>query len=503
MEVLTTKEMKELDRYTCKKKGISSLELMEIAGEKIYKCILKEKEIDPVTDKIVIISGTGNNGGDSLVVATHFLEENYKNLEIILVGNLDHLTEETKINLKKLKERNARIYYFKNYDFYKDYEKLIKKANIIIEGIFGIGLNRDVEGIYYQAIDGINRSEAYTISIDIPSGIRGDNGLIAGIAVKADLSIIIHTYKVGNLLNDAKDSHGKCKIVDIGILEDVFIPKQFLLQEKDIKNLLKKRRHNTHKYDYGSVLTIGGSIGMMGAPFMSAYAALRSGSGLSSIAVYEKYLDLIYPIYPEIMIRPYRKKEEFLEILQKKEAIAFGPGLGRKSDFPFYILEHLLKVDLPIVIDADGLYYFKELLNKVKKENKIVITPHYGEMAMLLDTTSENIKRDPVSAAKEFSEKYSIIVLLKGTTTLIAQQDKIYFHSLGNPGMATAGSGDVLTGIVLSLLGQRLKPIDACKVGVSIHSLAGNLAAKEMGQYSMIATDIIKYIPKTLKELVK
>lgn len=503
MNVLTTEEMRKLDEYTCKKKGISSLELMETAGRKIYECILQEKEIDPRTDKIIIVSGTGNNGGDSLVVARHLIEKGLKNLDIIIIGNLEHLTEETKTNLKRLKRLNAKMYYFTDYDFYQDYKELIEKSTIIVEGIFGIGLNRDIEGIRYQAIDEINKSNAYTISIDIPSGIQGDNGLIAGIGVKADLTLIVHTYKVGNLLNDAKDTHGKCRIVDIGILEDQFTPNQFLLQKKEIENQLKKRKHNTHKYDYGAVLTIGGSTGMTGAPLMSAYAALRTGSGLSTIALHEKYLENIYNIYPEIMIRPYQNEEEFQEILQKKKAIAFGPGLGRKNEDHFYTLECLLKTDLPMVIDADGLYYFKELLDKVKKENNIIITPHYGEMAMLLDTTSQRIKEDPVIAAKQLAQKYSIIVLLKGTTTLIVKKDTTYFHSLGNPGMATAGSGDVLTGILLSLLGQGLKPIGACEVGTMIHSLAGDLAAKEMGEYSMIATDIIRYIPQVLKQLVR
>ncbi len=503
MNVLTTKEMKELDQYTCRKKHISSLELMETAGRKIYECILQEKEIDPITDRIAIVSGTGNNGGDSLVVARHLLEKGFKNLDIIIVGNLEHLTEETEINLERLKGLNAKMHYFTDYGFYRDYEKLVEKSTIIIEGIFGIGLNRDIEGIYYQAIDCINKSNAYIISIDIPSGIRGDNGLIAGIGVKADLTIIVHTYKVGNLLNDAKDTHGECRIVDIEILEDEFTSNQFLLEKKDLEGYLTKRVHNSHKYDYGAVLTIGGSTGMTGAPLMSAYAALRTGAGLSTIALHEKYLENIYNIYPEIMIRPYKNEEEFQEILQKKKAIAFGPGLGRKNDDHFYTLECLLKTDLPMVIDADGLYYFKELLDKVKKENKIIITPHYGEMAVLLDTTSQRIKEDPVTAAKQLAQKYSIIVLLKGTTTLIAKKDTTYFHSLGNPGMATAGSGDVLTGILLSLLGQGLKPVNACKVGATIHSLAGDFAAREVGEYSMIATDIIRHIPQVLKQLVR
>lgn len=503
MKVLTTQEMKRLDQFTCERRGISSLELMEIAGQKIYDCIVKEKKIDPERDFITIVSGTGNNGGDSLVVARHFLQAGYKNLKIIVVGNSGHLTGETNANLERLKKLKANIYYFEEEFFYQEYKKIIEQSTIIIEGIFGIGLNRDIEGIRFQAINSINHSGAYVISIDIPSGIRGDNGRIAGIAIKADFTVVVHTYKIGNLLNDAKDTHGKCRVVDIGIIERGGIPYRSVLQEKDVKGKLKKRKYNSHKYDYGAVLTIGGSIGMTGAPCMSAYGALRTGSGLSSIAAHEECTSYMQNIHPEIMIKPYGNKKDIEEAMHKKSAIAFGPGLGRKDDFNFSILEQLLQRNIPIIIDADGLYYLKAALNKIREEHQIIITPHYGEMAMLLDTDSESIGKDPLGATRKIVENYNITLLLKGTTTIIAQRDEMYFHTFGNPGMATAGSGDVLTGIILSLAGQGFTPLESCRIGAYLHSLAGDYAAEEIGEYSMIATDIIKFLPKAIKTLIE
>lgn len=475
---------------------------MEIAGGKIYDCILQEKKIDPEGDFITIVSGTGNNGGDSLVVARHLLQAGYKNLNIVVVGNSNHLTEETAINLERLKNLKAPIYYYEEESFYQSYKKIIMQSTIIIEGIFGIGLNREIEGIRFHAVETIDQSSAYVISIDIPSGIQGDNGKIAGIAIHADFTVVVHTYKIGNLLNDAKDTHGKCKIVDIGIIEEGVIPYRGVLQEKDVKGKFKKRKHNSHKYDYGAVLTIGGSVGMTGAPCMSAYAALRIGSGLSSIATHEECISYMQNAHPEIMMRPYRSQKDIKEAMHKKNAIAFGPGLGRKEDFHFAILEQLLQKDIPIIIDADGLYYLKSRLSKIREENQIIITPHYGEMAMLLDTTSESIGKDPLGAARKIVETYNITLLLKGTTTIIAQRDEMYFHPFGNPGMATAGSGDVLTGMLLGLAGQGFTPLESCMIGAYLHSLAGDYAAEEIGEHSMIATDMIKFLPQAIKTLI-
>lgn len=268
------------------------------------------------------------------------------------------------------------------------------------------------------------------------------------------------------------------------------------------KFTIKKRSSHSHKYDYGSILVVGGNVGMTGAPLMTAYSAMRTGSGLATIGIKESYMHLVNNIYPEIMVRPYGNKKEFLDLIVKKTAIAFGPGLGRADDVK-PILSGLLEMEIPLVIDADGIYYFKDQVNRIKDPQKIVITPHHGEMAMFLGTDSKSVMEDPVKAARQVSELYGINVVLKGADTYISDTREIYRSSLGNPGMATAGSGDVLTGIITSLIGQGIGVLESCKLGVYIHSKAGELAAMKYGEYSLMATDIIHSIPQILKELVQ
>lgn len=273
-----------------------------------------------------------------------------------------------------------------------------------------------------------------------------------------------------------------------------------VMKKLEEKFILRKRQANSHKYDYGSILIVGGNIGMTGAPLISAYSAMRTGSGLSAIAIQEKYIQYLNNIYPEIMVRPYKDEKDFLKLLHKKDAIAFGPGLGRVDEYGG-ILETLIDKQLPLIIDADGIYYLNRLKNKIKRPNNIVITPHYGEMALFLDTDSKAVSKDPISFIKQVTKQYGIMVVLKGPTTFIADENEIIHSSLGNPGMATAGSGDVLTGIITSLVGQGLSMLEACKLGVYIHSKAGCLASEKNGEYSMMATDIINEIPQILKDI--
>lgn len=494
--VLTTKEMKILDADTCDKKGISSLELMEDAGRKIYECFLDECKPDKNKAKITIISGLGNNGGDSLVVGRYLIENDY-DVKVVIVGDIFHLSDETKINLERLVTLKVDVFYLNQPSLIKTFDILIKESNFIIEGLFGIGLNRGIEGICYQAIETINDNNVYVFSIDIPSGINGNNGNVENIAVEASFTAIVQNYKLGNLLNDALDYHGKSKVLDVGILQDKITSNRYL-QTDNIQ--LNKRKHNTHKYHYGHVLTIGGGVGMTGAPLMCAYAALRTGSGLSSIAIHESYINYVNNIYPEIMIKPYLNEESLSNMIGKQKVIAFGPGLGRIDNRNYNILEKLLETKIPLVIDADGLYYLKGLLDKLD-HHQVIITPHTGEMAMLLGKDTAYIKENPIEAVNLLTEKYGLTVVLKGPCTIIANQDEMYFSNIGNPGMATAGSGDVLTGIIASFVGQGFNALNACRLGVHIHSSAGNFAKDEFGEYAMMATDMIKKIPEVLKKV--
>ncbi|MFZ7131917.1 MAG: NAD(P)H-hydrate dehydratase [Eubacteriales bacterium] len=500
MKVLTVVEMQKLEQYTLEKEGITALDLMETAGHKIFESIIKEKAPDKEKDSIAIVAGFGNNGGDSLVVARDFIQYGY-NTEVFMVGNASKITKETHENLKRLKHLGIQVCRLDN-DTYERFSDRLLQSTIVVDGIFGIGLNRNIQGIYHEVIERIKDAKVYTISIDIPSGVKGNNGQVAGTAVNSDLTIIVQHYKVGNLINDALDFHGKSVLVDIGMSGYDIGNNNRLLRRDDVASNVKKRKKNSYKYQYGSVLTIGGSTGMTGAPVISAYAALRSGSGLSTIGINEKYLCLMHHIFPEIMVKSYKHVNDLMEIISKKNAISFGPGLGRK-DYNHAILESLMDMDIPLIIDADGLYYLKYLMDKVKSKNKIIVTPHFGEMAMLFETTSNTIQEDPLYFVNKLSQEYGLTVVLKGCCTIISQGDKQFFSISGNPGMATAGSGDVLTGIITSLVGQGLDLLQACQLGVVLHSVAGDIATREKGEYSMIATDIISYLPNAFSNLAQ
>ncbi len=496
--IVSVSEMRYMDEYTCKQLEMSSLDLMEQAGGVIYLSLIEDVGIDKNDDQILVVSGVGNNGGDGMVVALNLKRNNYK-VKVVIVGKLALLTSEAKAMLSKLKLENIEVLFLEDKNKLPGFAILLRQTTLLIDALFGIGLTRNIEGLYYDVINVINLSTIDVASIDIPSGINADNGLVYGIAVKADFTFIIQNYKVGNLIGDASDYHGAKILLDIGILKVVSKTRRFLLEEENYLKILPPRLNNSHKYHYGNVLTIGGSKGMMGAPLLSAYAALRCGSGLSSILYNEKDHQGIFNIYPEIMSATYQKNEELIAFTNKKNVIIFGPGLGKKADENKEILRTLLKLKIPMVIDADGIYYLKQLLNEVTDLKHVVITPHYGEMAILTNKTTKEIEEDPLAHVKKLTYQYKLTIILKASTTIIANKNSIYLSNYGNPGMATAGSGDVLSGVVGSMIGRGLKIMDAAKLGVLVHSMAGKEANEKVGEESLIATDIIKNLPVALK----
>lgn len=493
MNILTVEEMRKSETYTMKQKNITSLDLMESAGTALFNSLTDE--LIKEEDQICIVCGTGNNGGDAMVVARHLIKAGYKT-NIIVVGNPSKITWENKVNLKYLYELKVSVRWLNDNITVEKFKQLLSKSTVVIEGLFGIGLNREIKGHYYKVIDIINKTEIFTISIDIPSGMM-ENGMVAGICVRADVTFVIEPYKIGNLINDALDYSGKIVTVDIGLMTETDNHIYFI--DEDEIQFLKKRKKNSHKYNYGSVLIIGGHVGMTGAPQMSAISAMRTGSGLCTIGINDKYYSHLNQIYPELMVMPFNNINELKYIMNKKDVIAFGPGLGRDDDYNS-VLEYLINLNIPLIIDADGIFYLKNLLDKIKTPNNIIITPHYGELAMLLNTTSQDVMKDPLAYIDELTGKYALTIVLKGCCTIIAHKNKRYFSTYGNAGMATAGSGDVLTGIIASLIGQGMEVLEACKTGVFLHSKAGTLAANKLGEMFMIATDIIKCLPQTINK---
>lgn len=492
-QILSANEMRQLDKRTMQQQEITSFELMNRVALAMFEYIISNRWVVQ-QDHVVIVAGTGNNGGDAMLVGMHLSSMGIQ-VQLILVGPESNQSTQSKKALAMCKDLQlTRI--TDNTD--SSYIPILEEATLIIDGIFGIGLTRTVEQPHTQIIDAMNRSYATIISIDIPSGIHADNGVKLGTAVHANHTLVVQNLKQGNLLNDAKDFSGENHILDVDIIQSLEYDVQQELQPSYIQGKIPKRRHNSYKYSYGNLLTFGGSKGMMGAPILAGYAALRMGSGLSRIVFNNRYLHLIHNPYPDIMIDTFRGIEEIPQLVQRASTVVFGPGLGKKDAINLDIMSHLLGVSVPLVVDADGLHYLKQLLHGYNERGNIVITPHYKEMADFLGITIEEVRQEPVLYAKNIAHTYNIVVVLKGTCTIITNDEETYFSSNATPGLAKAGSGDVLSGIIGSLMGRGLSTFEAAKIGVLIHSQAGLYAEEIYGEESMTASDIITMLPKVL-----
>ncbi|MFW6319657.1 MAG: NAD(P)H-hydrate dehydratase [Bacillota bacterium] len=479
--VLSPQCMQTYDDITAKKENITSFELMTRAAKKLKAQFVKD--YSDAETRILILAGLGNNGGDGMMMG-HFLKEDGYHVSLYCVGDPKSMREEAK-------EALTRYDTYETINAKEDIKALkqsISDADIVIDALFGLGLSRDIEGIFHDVITTLNTLSITVLSLDFPSGIDPYSGRILGVAVQANHTYIIQSYKYGNLLTDALDYHGKQTLVDIGI--EITSSKSTLLESRTILSKLAHRKHNSHKYDYGSVLIVGGSKTMMGAPNLSALAALRSGAGLVTIAYDEATFK--YRVMPAMEImHTYYKTGDIQDILEKTHALAFGMGLGKNNDAHKQTLKTLLKTSIPLVIDADGLYYYSLIKDDITHNKPVVLTPHLGELLQLLELDKATFYQSWVDHVKSFVKKYNVILLLKGPVSVVITNNHMAFSTYGNPGMATAGSGDVLTGILASRIAQTDDVLDAVKEGLVLHGLAGDIASKNTNPMSVIASDII------------
>ncbi len=497
MRVVTPKEMSGLDRKTIEG-GVPSLELMEKAGTKCYE-IIKEN-IEP-GQEVLVICGTGNNGGDGQVIARLLKKAGYP-VTVLFTSSRDNLlskgSEESLNNLLQLEKLEVPLYYAANEDVYLD---LIPKFPVIVDAIFGTGFRSGNLSDYYKKLfEAINESSAKVIAIDIPSGLDGVNGSVQ-VAVHADLTIIIQFVKTGELLEYGPDYTGRKYVVDIGIEDDETLPRRKLLTEEDLI-FPNPRYKNSHKYHYGRVVIIAGSKGMLGAAALASSSALKSGAGLVTNYVPNEVYTAAVSVMPlEALVESYNRILTAYNLNNvKRDVILVGPGLGKSNDYSG-LIEDLLDREEPIVIDADGLWMMRNSLNRLKKAKApVIITPHHGEFAKLLDITLEELKADPLYYASSFSQTYNVVVVLKAHHTLIVSPNgEIWFNTTGNAGMATPGSGDVLAGMTAGILAQLQNPLEAAKAAVYYHGLAGDYYVNKYGPTTLIASDLIEYLKYALK----
>ncbi|MGD9473826.1 MAG: NAD(P)H-hydrate dehydratase [Eubacteriaceae bacterium] len=497
MKVVTPKEMVIMDRHTIQN-GISSLDLMERAGAACTKVIKNTLDLDSF---IIILCGPGNNGGDGLVIGRLLVDAGYK-VQIFLTEREDKVSENNKVNLLRLKDKQIDVKFIDNDVQFEDLKIILKRGSHLIDAIFGTGLDkRELADKYDRIFDLANTFDGYKTAIDMPSGLRGDVGLTVGNAFFADQTIVIQNYKTGCLLNDGPDYVGEMTLVDIGIDEDSIPNNKYFIQQKDLQ-FPYQRKKNTHKFDYGSLVVIAGSKSMSGAGIMAMEGALKSGGGLVTCYVpQEIFLPVVSRAPVEALIKTYDCNITAEDIQKdRKKVVLIGPGIGRAKNYSV-VMENILEGTIPVVIDADGIHHLKIVLDTLKKSTTpVVITPHFGEFSKLIDVPKEDILCDPIGYAQKFAIEYQVIVVLKGYRTMIfGTNGEVWFNSTGNPGMATGGSGDVLAGMIAGIAGQNVNLFEAAKAGVYYHGAAGDYYAEKYGQSTLTATSIIESLKYVLK----
>jgi hydroxyethylthiazole kinase-like uncharacterized protein yjeF len=500
MKFFTNSQIRQLDQYTIEKEPISSIDLMERAANALFHSFTGSFSIQ---NPVCILAGQGNNGGDALALARMLLNAGFE-VSVFLIYT-DSLSKDCETN----KQRLISGYATKLNEFQKKFiSPDITDNTIIVDGLFGSGLNRLLTGIYADGVNWINRSGCTVVSIDIPSGLSGEENKLTDslVIVNANLTLSLQFPKMSFFYSENAKFIGDWKILDIGIHPEAIeqTPSVYnYLQENDIKPLLKNRSTFSHKGTYGHALILAGSKGMAGASVLSAKAAMRSGTGLVTVHGPEVNREIVQTSIPEVIFQSDFATNLISNVdsLELFDAVAIGPGIGVHTETTEMLGIFLNKINKPCILDADALNIIshnKELL-KLIPENSI-LTPHPKEFERLFGSCTSSF--ETVSKAKNAAFEHSVIIVLKGAHTLIATPDgNLFFNSTGNSGMATGGSGDVLTGILVGLLAQGYKSEEVAKIGVFLHGRAGDLALKNESKESLIASDIISKLGKAFQSL--
>jgi len=507
MKVATAAEMREFDRTTIEVVGIPSLVLMENAGAAVAA------RAEEICDgrKVLFLCGCGNNGGDGLVAARKLLNRGF-DVRAVVFAKADSMSQDCKAQYQIASKMGLRI------ELKKSLTAADLHSALVIDAVFGTGLSRTVGGQLAETFRAVNESGSTVISVDIPSGISADTGEVLGEAIRADHTVTFGLPKRGHFLYPGAGYSGVLHVADIGFPSGLLRSESIktgLIDREYAVGSLPERPRNSYKGDYGHVLAVAGSREKTGAAMMTAKACIRAGAGLVTIGVPETLMDVFQGRVTEEMILPLpdngngsldaRASDLILDFASRHvDVIAIGPGIGVSSDIEAIVRRLVAVSALPLVIDADGLNAITDggaSLNKAK--SPVIITPHPGEMSRLIhkaDIGIREIEKDRIGTAQSFAEATGVYVVLKGVPTIVATPEgQALINTTGNPGMATAGSGDVLTGIIASLAGQGMAPLRASALGVYLHGLAGDQAAAETGLHSLVASDIIKSLPAAFR----
>lgn len=507
MKIATREIVREIDRLTIKKYGVPGLVLMENAGRATADVLLDNFGY---VAKVAVFAGGGNNGGDGFVISRHLISAGL-DVDTYILSNPKSYRGDALTNYKALKNIGANIIELKNN------LRKYKQAEVIVDAIFGTGLDREVSGFYKKVIEFINTQGVPTIAVDIPSGLDANSGQPLGTAVLADITVTFVLSKLGLSIYPGVEFAGEVYVADITtpkFLEDE-VPYELLTSET-IEGILTPRYEDTHKGTYGHLFILAGSPGKSGAAALSALGAQRIGTGLVTVGAPKSLNPILEQKTTEAMTEPMPETnletfgpvsiERALEIAaEKKTAIAIGPGISTTNETREFLYEIIRNSELPMVIDADAITLVADN-PKILQETKapIVLTPHPGEMSRLAKISTEEVQADRINVARDFSTKFNCYLVLKGARSVISTpQGEIFINTTGNAGMASGGMGDILTGIIGGLLAQQIEPTNACKLGVFVHGLAGDIIAEQNGESGIIASDVANSVPKAIKEIPK
>lgn len=497
MNIGSAQNIRDLDAYCINELGIPSIVLMENAALKILKHISYDE-----FKNYIIICGKGNNGGDGLVVARHLISHGME-VKVFIVGK-GNPSGDFIINYNILKNIKANIIEIQGEEELNLLKESIEEKSFVLDSIFGTGLKREVEGLFKEVIDIINEKSKYTLSVDIPSGLHSDLGKILGTAIKANKTVSFVMYKRGFFSYEAMNYTGQVIVESIGMprmaLETVD-KKEFYLDNDFIYKNLKKRDPLAHKGNFGRVLIFGGSKGFTGAAVIATKSAVKSGAGLVTVCTEEEVLDNVSTRLLEAMSTTNNSKD-IEEYIKNADAIAIGPGMGNKIETLNLVKKVLKYRNCPVIIDADGINVLENNLQLLTNKNEypIILTPHLGEFSRISIISIEKIKESRLEVAKEFSNKYGVILLLKGFNTVITNGKKLYINSTGNSAMANGGMGDCLTGIITSFIAQGYEPLKATAMAAFIHGYIGEKLSLE--QFVVTAEDIINNISKFINKFL-
>lgn len=515
MLVVTPQQMQEIDVRTVKKYKMPGLTLMENAARALAEKALEMPALNSPAE-VCIVCGPGNNGGDGLAAA-RLLKGRGCEVQVFLLGSVPKLKGDARTNAHKLKAAKIKINEVKGGAGLPTLKAGLKRSAVVIDAIFGTGFRGTADKLAGQVIGAINASGVPVLSADIPSGVNGETGQVDGPAVKARVTVTMGLLKTGLLFHPGRSLAGEITVADIGIPPKAIGEQKANVNTIDlesVKLLLPCRASDAHKGGCGTVLVLAGSAGMTGAACLASLSALRSGAGLVYTGIPESLSDILEAKLTEVITKPMPETrnrtlslqalERIGKLMGKADALVLGPGLSTHPETAELVHSLVREMNLPAVLDADALNALSGRTELLNSSAPLVLTPHYGELSRLLKTEIFLIKSQPLRYAREAANKFNHIIVLKGAPTVIALPDgKAWINTTGNSGMATAGAGDVLAGLIGGLMAQGLAPDKAAVLGVYLHGLAGDLAKENKTEYCMLAGDILDTLPEAYKKLME